>query len=191
MFRDIFVVYPVLRSSCPTRHSLNFNPLLLVWLRRHSSYINMLASDGLWLDMALTSLAKSVPPLNKFKAHTHARITMAALPVFTSLQFCDLVAPCTNPRTPLDLLPLQALPASQHLSLQEGHFCNLYSASGLTNLFMKDRAVLSQQGCTAMAGSVRRLCTISSKVDDLHSLGVCACTALDLLEFSNLMIWLR
>ena len=103
---------------------------------------------------------------------------MAVLPLFTSLQRCDLAVPDTVTGTPLDLLPLQALPALQNLTLQEGKFCNLHAASYLTKLVIDESSVGSRQDCT-FAGSLCRLYVADSKIVNFHSLGVCACTALE------------
>ena len=191
-FRNIFTEYPMLSEAVALPDiPPSLIPSLLAWLRSHSSSIRLLASNGLWLDMALASLAISMPPLLASLIATDCveTTTMAILPVFTCLQLCDLTTHNIQ-GTPLDLLPLQALPALQHLKLRHGEFCNLYSASYLTNLFIAESTVWSRQDCS-FAGSLRSLHIEGSEVEGFHSKGVCACTSLELFELSELKVGAR
>ena len=149
MFRDIFAAHPVLSEAvavpCMCQTLL---PCLLAWLRRQSGSVKMLASHGHFLDVALTSLVDPTPPLTMLITMGASPKAMAVLPIFTSLQLCDLTNPDTDAGLPLDLLPLQALPCLQQLKLQQGEFCNLHATAYLTSLSIVDSVVECQENCT-------------------------------------------
>ena len=188
IFRDVFVAHPTLSEAVALpRVPQTALPCLLAWLRNQSSSVKVLASEGDYLDMALTSLIHATPPLGMLITCGATPRAMAVLPIFTSLQLCDLTAPDTDTGALLDLLPLQALPNLQHLKLQQGKFANLHAAAYLTNLAIVGSTVRSRQDCLA-AGSLRQLSVKGSTMVAFHSLGVCACTALEWLDIQDSVI---
>lgn len=138
--------------------------------------------------MALTSLVHAPPRLNTLITYGAPPRAMIVLPIFTSLQHCDLTAPETDNNAPLDLSSLQALPKLQHLKLQQGKFCNLHAAAYLTSLAMYEGSVTSNNQDCACANSLRKLSVKESKILGFHAMGVCACTALEWLEIQDSVI---
>lgn len=192
VFRNVFIAYPVFSEAIALAGARQTSlPSLLSWLGNHSSSVRTLASGAsgaggsAWhLEMVLASLVAPAPALHTLIASGASPRAMAVLPVFTSLQQCDLTAPHHGTDALLDLSPLQALPSLETLKLQRGEFCNLHALPYLTLLRVAESSVESQQN-TLFARSLRELCVVHSRIEGFHVSGVCACMVLDRLDILN------
>ena len=187
-FRDVFAAVPALSEAVAfpnAPHTLL--PSLLAWLRSQSSSVRILAAEGSYLDVALASLGIPSPPLQNLMAWEASPMAMAILPIFTSLQSCDLFSHSTHENAPLDLSPLQALPRLQQLHLK-GSFCNLHAAAHLTSLWIYSSSIVGSQQDCRFASTLRKLTVFDSDIQDFHSSGLCACMALECLSIRDSVI---
>ena len=188
-FRDLFAAVPFLSEAVALPNAPHtLLPSLLAWLRSQSSSVRILAAEGSYLDVALASLGIPSPPLQNLIAWRASPKAMAILPIFMSLQSCDLSSPNTDANAPLDLSPLQALPRLQQLHLSTGSFCNLHAAAHLTSLWISSSSIVGSQQDCRFAGTLRNLNVFDSDIQGFHSSGVCACMALECLNIRDSVI---
>ena len=96
---------------------------------------------------------------------------------------CKLLTTCALSQpsvTPLNMLPLQALPCLSKLVLQAGNFINFQALAHLTSLHLRFSTVDSAEDCMC-ASKLQKLDLYHSRVE-IHSGGVSACQGLKSLS---------
>ena len=149
------------------------------WLQEHSSYVQNLAAycGDPELDSAIDLLAGPPPLLSSVFLWDCSISALDKLAVFTSLTSCELVEPQVSV---LDLTPLQPLANLQKLVLADGLFLTTQLPPHLTNLTLNHAVVTAAEQCFCVT-SLKKLRLLDSQLIRLHSDGIAACSAIQVL----------
>ncbi len=149
------------------------------WLQEHSNCVQNLAaycgSPG--LDSAIDLLAGPPPKLASVFLCDCSISALNKLTVFTSLTSCELVEPQVSV---LNLTPLQPLANLQKLVVADGLFITTQLPPHLTNLTLNHAVVTAAEQCSCVT-SLKKLRLLDSQLIGLHSDGIAACSAVQLL----------
>ncbi|KAL3152699.1 hypothetical protein ABBQ38_012292 [Trebouxia sp. C0009 RCD-2024] len=165
--------------------SCNFSvsslPSLLAWLRQSKSSVTMFTAscEGQLVDAVLAGLVASQPNMRTVGCTLDA-FSISLVAGFANLEKCAI----WYSQDQLDLTPLGRLPRLNHVVLH-GSFQQLYHLAGLTRLECT-QADVSDVG--EFAPTLQHLEIDNSKLREVHSQGLSACTALTQLVLKNAVL---